>query len=64
MDGSEYKKEFMSDNLVATHFLKPSQGRYKVWHLDGNKDNNYYKKLAYVSGQEYSDLKTGKVSIE
>lgn len=37
---------------VATYFVKGKRDGYEVNHIDGNKENNYYKNLEWVSKQD------------
>lgn len=51
------------EKLVAEHFLE-NLGEYNtVWHIDGNKDNCYYKNLLWVNDKEYLDLKRERLSV-
>lgn len=49
--------------LVAEHFLESVQDKPKVWFIDGDKTNSYYKNLIYVDSYEYDDLQTERVTI-
>lgn len=50
-------------NLVAEHFLFKIKGKDIVYHIDGDKTNNYYKNLLYLDRQECHDLDIGVESI-
>lgn len=56
----KYKVETSPAELVAKHFLIKNGGN-RIWHIDNNLNNNWYKNLAYVNYQQYRDLKNGKV---
>lgn len=58
-----YKYDTSTEELVAKHFLKHRDG-IKIWHKDGDENNNWYKNLMYVSSQEYAKLKAGKINWE
>lgn len=55
------KYDTSTEKLVAKHFLKHRDG-IKIWHKDGDENNNWYKNLMYVSSQEYANLKAGKIN--
>lgn len=46
------KKRYMIHNLVAKHFVANPYNKKIVNHIDGNKINNYYKNLEWVTHQE------------
>ena len=43
------KRETSPEELVAKCFLKQYRGRGKVWHKNGDFDDNWYKNLIYVN---------------
>lgn len=47
------KRETCPEELVAKSFLKQYRGRFKVWHKNGDFDDNWYKSLIYVSGKDF-----------
>ena len=55
-DGSAIHEETSPEILVAKHFLIKSTGCNKIWHIDENMNNNYYRNLIYVSAEEYELL--------
>lgn len=58
------KIEAYTDKLVAEHFLeKPSANQTKVWHIDRNKSNCFYKNLIWVTEFQYRKLRSGQ-SVE
>lgn len=61
-DGNRWKQETSPEDLVVDTFLVKYKGRFKVWHKDGDKSNNWYKNLLTVTPQDYKDLKAGKVT--
>ena len=42
-------KQFFAHRLVAIHFLKNENNYPVVNHIDGNKQNNYYKNLEFCT---------------
>lgn len=62
--GERVPKDTYMKNLVAEHFLFPQKGKDIVYHVDGNKDNNYYKNLVMLDSKELYAVKRGIVSIE
>ena len=64
IDGERVPKDTYMKNLVAEHFLFPQKGKDIVYHVDGNKDNNYYKNLVMLDSKELYAVKRGVVSIE
>lgn len=63
-DGGIYKYNASTDSLVGKMFLKNPNKYTKIWHLDGDISNCYYKNLIYLSGKDYMDLKNNKKAIE
>lgn len=61
---AKYKNETAPELLVAEHFLAPNRHGTKVWHKDGDEENNWYKNLIRVTTKEYRDLQDGKISYE
>lgn len=59
-----YRRESTNEKLVAETFLKSYRGRDRIWHRDGDKNNNWYKNLIFVSDKDYKDLKDGNVLID
>jgi hypothetical protein len=57
IDGSPVHTEIPKpEELVAQYFLVKPKECNKVWHIDGNKNNNYYRNLIYVTDEEYDLL--------
>ena len=56
------KRETCPEELVAKSFLKQYRGRFKVWHKNGDFDDNWYKNLLYVSDKDFRNLKAGKIT--
>jgi hypothetical protein len=57
IDGTPIHTEITKpEELVAQYFLVKPTGCNKVWHIDGDKNNNYYKNLIYVTDEEYDLL--------
>lgn len=59
---TRYQKETAPELLVAEHFLAPNRHGTKVWHIDGDEENNWYKNLIRVTTNEYRDLQSGKIT--
>lgn len=57
IDGTALHEETSPEILVAKYFLIKPTGCNKVWHIDENMNNNYYKNLIYVSAEEYELLR-------
>ena len=58
------KIDTYTDKLVAEHFLeKPSANQRKVWHIDRDKSNCFYKNLIWVTESQYGKLRSGQ-SVE
>ena len=62
MGMNKTKRETSPEKLVVNKFLVKYNGRFKVWHKDGNESNNWYKNLLTVSDEDYKRLKAGKVT--
>ena len=58
------KRETSPEELVAENFLINRRIGSKIWHKDGNADNNYYKNLIWVSAKEYKKLKKGEITYQ
>lgn len=56
------KKRFFIHYLVAKHFCKGYQAELIVNHIDGNKLNNYYKNLEWVTHSQ-NDLHAFKNNL-
>lgn len=56
--------ETYRDKLVAEHFLENVINYNSLWHIDGDKDNCYYKNLIWVNNREYIQLNCGSISID
>ena len=61
---NRYKRETAPDILVAESFLVQYKGRDRVWHKDGDFANNWYKNLIYVSKNDFTELKAGRITLE
>lgn len=58
IDGSPIHTETNPTELVAKYFLmKNNIARWKVWHIDRNFSNNYYKNLIFVTPDNYNRYK-------
>ncbi|MCD8178170.1 MAG: hypothetical protein LUE98_12410 [Tannerellaceae bacterium] len=50
-------------NLVEEHFLFKIKGKDIIYHVDGDKSNNYYKNLVYIDGAELHELSIGVETV-
>ncbi len=64
LSGIDIKIETYTDKLVGEHFLEKSGKCNRIWHIDRNKDNCFYRNLIWVSGEEYIDLQRGILTVE
>ena len=60
----EKKIDTYTDKLVAEHFLEKPEGCNRIWHIDRDKNNCYYRNLIWVSNEEYIDLEREIVYVE
>lgn len=64
IDGTAIHNEITKpEELVAEYFLFRPANRNKVWHIDRNINNNYYKNLVYVNDEEYNMLFKNVIDI-
>jgi len=61
---NRYRRETAPDLLVAESFLVQYKGRDRVWHKDGDFANSWYKNLIYVSQNDFTELKAGRITLE
>jgi len=52
------------DKLVAERFLYNPMGYDRVWHIDRDLNNNYYKNLVYVDYSEYLKLFRNVITVD
>lgn len=64
LSGIDIKIDTYTDKLVAEHFLEKPEKCNRIWHIDGNKDNCFYRNLVWVSDEEYIDLQRGILTVE
>ena len=64
LSGVDKKIETYTDKLVAEHFLEKPDGCNKVWHIDRDKNNCYYRNLVWINNEEYIDLEREIVFVE
>lgn len=64
LSGVEKKIETYTDRLVAEHFLENPSKYKRIWHIDGDRNNCYYRNLIWVSNEEYIDLERGILLTE
>ena len=60
----EKKIETYTDKLVAEHFLENPNKYKRIWHVDGDIENCFYRNLVWVGNKEYRDLNCGNLAIE
>ena len=63
IDGTALHEETSPEILVAKHFLIRPTGCNKIWHIDENMNNNYYKNLIYLSAEEYELLRKHVITV-
>lgn len=63
-DRSIYKIETYLDKLVAEHFLEHPENKDRIWHIDCDINNNYYRNLVWVDDTEYRDLQRKVISVD
>ncbi len=49
LSGIEKKIETYTDKLVAEHFLENPNNNKKIWHIDRDKNNCFYRNLVWVN---------------
>ena len=63
IDGSPIHDETSPEILVAEYFLMNPKRHKRIWHIDENMNNNYYKNLIYVSNKEYELLRKHVITV-
>ena len=61
LSGIEKKIETYTDKLVAEHFLEKPEGCNRIWHIDRNKNNCYYKNLIWVNENPNPPAMLGRI---
>ena len=64
LSGIDKKIETFTDKLAAEHFLENPNGYKKIWHIDRDRNNCFYRNLIWVNNEEYMDLQRGIVLVE
>mgnify|MGYP001066102447 FL=1 len=64
LSGVDKKIETYTDKLVAEHFLERPDGCNKIWHIDRDKNNCFYRNLVWVNNEEYIDLEREILLVE
>ncbi|MGN0142846.1 MAG: hypothetical protein ACI4AD_11505 [Roseburia sp.] len=64
LSGTSYKIETYTDKLVAEHFLEKPKGCNRIWHIDRDRNNCFYRNLVWVKDEEYIDLQRGILLVE
>lgn len=63
-NGSLLKIDTYIDKLVAVHFLENPKGYKRIWHIDRDLNNNYYRNLVYVTYAEHMDLEREILTVD
>lgn len=64
LSGSAFKIETYTDKLVAEHFLEKPDKYNRIWHIDKDRNNCFYRNLVWVNDEEYIDLERGILLVE
>ena len=64
LSGTSYKIETYTDKLVAEHFLEKPEKCNRIWHIDRDKNNCFYRNLVWVNDEEYIDLDRGILRVD
>ena len=64
LSGIDRKIETYTDKLVAEHFLENPNNYKKIWHIDRDRNNCFYRNLVWVNNEEYIDLERGILLVE
>jgi len=64
ISGSKFKIETYTDKLVAEHFLEKPDKCNRIWHIDRDRNNCFYRNLVWVNDEEYLDLERGILLVE
>ena len=64
LSGVEKKIETYTDKLVAEHFLENASKYKRIWHIDRDIENCFYRNLVWVDNKEYRVLNGGNLAIE
>lgn len=49
---------------MAEHFLEKPEKCNRIWHIDRDKNNCFYRNLVWVSNEEYIDLERDILLVE
>lgn len=64
LTGIDGKIEAYTNGLAANHFLERPKECDRIWHIDRDKNNCFYKNLVWVTAKEYFHLKRGNLFVE
>ena len=64
LSGIDRKIETYTDKLVAENFLEKPRSYGKIWHIDRDRNNCFYRNLVWVNNEEYIDLERGILLVE
>ncbi len=64
LSGTAFKIETYTDKLVAEHFLEKPNKCNRIWHIDKDRNNCFYRNLVWVNDEEYIDLGRGILLVE
>lgn len=62
-NNEKYTVDTYADRLVAEAFLENIKRKNRIYHIDNNQGNNYYKNLIYVTDKERYKLKNNIITI-
>lgn len=63
-NNNRYSIDTYTDKLVAQAFLEYNKTKTRIWHIDRNRGNSYWKNLIYVSNEEFFQLKMNFITVE
>ena len=64
LSGIDKKIEAYTDRLVAEHFLERPDRCNRIWHIDRDRDNCFYRNLIWVDNEEHIGLQRGIMLVE
>lgn len=64
LSGIDKKIETYTDRLVAEHFLERPDRCNRIWHIDRDRDNCFYRNLIWVDNEEHIGLQRGIMLVE
>lgn len=64
LSGIDKKIEAYTDRLVAEHFLERPDRCNRIWYIDRDRDNCFYRNLIWVDNEEHIGLQRGIMLVE